>query len=199
MKKVVLSLASSALLLTACQKKEEAKVQEEPAPVESTTPAVSSIQHQLQWIAYKLPEKAGVKGTFSKIDLYTKHLGEASLEAELNHADFNISSATVSSGDPTRDTKLKDFFFAKMLGDIKGSFGEFKDEKVPVTITMNEVTKEVPFTYRKNGDTLVIQGKIDIVKDFSANMAFQSIAEACKDLHQNKTWPDVDIEAKFYK
>ncbi len=38
-----------------------------------------------------------------------------------------------------------------------------------------------------------------MLSDFAANQAYEAIAEACKDLHANKTWTDVAIKVAFTK
>lgn len=191
------------LLMTSCKKNE---VVDDKTTSNTSQDIVSStenkqLKYKLTWTAFKypVPEKTGVKGSFNDIKLESINDKAANLEEALNGAKFSINTESVNSNAADRDAKLKTFFFQRMKGSILGSFGKFENNKVPVKITMNNISKDIPFVYEKSGDTLILKGKIDIIDDFKANNALKSISEICKDLHKNKTWPDVEITSKFYK
>lgn len=199
MKKKLLTLALIGALVVSCGKKEETKVEElYPTEVTAASEQKVNLDYTLEWTAFKTPKKVGVKGTFDKIEL-TDIKEAATLIESLEGAKFTVETPTVNSKDPLRDDKLKAGFFAKMAGNITGSFGTFKDGKVAVSITMNGVTKEKSFTYETTDDTVKINGSIDMIADFTANAAFDSIHELCKDLHEGKTWTDVDIAVEIKK
>ena len=198
MKKSFLALAMVGMLAFSCgQKKEEVKNTE---TVEQTQEKKEvELKKSIEWTAFKTPEKVGVKGTFDDIQLNDYKADATTLEEGLTGANFVIVTSSVSTNDAGRDEKLKMEFFAKMVGNISGYFGQFKDGKVLVNLTMNGLSKEKEFTYVATADSVTITGSIDILSDFTAQDAFDSLHNACKDLHEGKTWSDVDIVVEIKK
>ncbi len=154
----------------------------------------------LTFTAYKLPgeKKAGVKGTFKTINVTGAKESEKAEEV-LSDASFSIPVASLSTNDVERDGKLKEFFFGKLINtsEITGNFGKFEGGKVPVTLKLNDKTVSREFEYQVSGRKLILAGEIDIVKDFSASEALNAINEACKELHEGKTWSDVKLDAEI--
>lgn len=201
MKKSIIALALIGLFAVSCGEKKadnnEANTGETTEQVVESTKA-QELNYTLEWTAFKTPEKVGVKGSFTDIQLMDV-VEAATVVESLKEAKFIVNTATVNTNDEGRDEKLKAEFFGKMIGNINGFFGEFKDGKVLVHLTMNGVTKEKEFTYKEEGDAVQLNGSIDILTDFTANTAFDSLHTACKDLHEGKTWSDVDITATIKK
>lgn len=200
MKKIlILSLAS--LSFIACKQKEnQAQQTETPQPTETAqeNSEKTFIYHprttKLTWTAYKTPEKVGVKGTFDEIEVSNTQQSLIKEEV-LSGATFKINSISVNSGDDSRDDKIKNLFFKSMTStEINGKFGEFNNGIVPITLTMNgkEITKD--FNYTFSDDEIIITGTIDILQDFDISKGFTLLHDACKELHQDKTWTDVSIE-----
>lgn len=202
MKKSVLALALIGALAISCGEKKDTNAVE--GTTEATTeqveaPVQKELSYSMEWTAFKTPNKVGVKGTFSDIKLNEVKADATTLEEALKGANFVVVTSSVSTNDAGRDEKLKGQFFAKMVGNINGFFGEFKDGKVIVNLTMNGISKEKEFAYTVEGDALKLNGSIDIIADFTAQSAFDSLHEACKDLHEGKTWSDVEISAEIKK
>lgn len=201
MKKLMLSVAALALLFAACNSNE--KTTESEATTTDSSANVSTeapkFKYEVTWEAFKTPAKKGVKGGFTDIKLDSIKNDAANFPAVLEGAVFDINGMSVSSGDAIRDNNLKNNFFSKLMGNITGKFGAFKAGKVPVQFTMAGVTKEIILDYQDMGDSLKVKGTIDMLKDFKAETAYKSIAEACKDYHEGKTWTDVNISAKISK
>lgn len=196
MKKTIAVLALLATVFVGC-KKEEKKV-EEPLLEEVELKERAVYSHKLTWTAYKTPDKIGVPGTFDGIELTgTKDTGN--VENDIKEATFKIDTKTVNSKDNLRDGKLIEGFFKLMAGDITGKFIDFKDGKATIEITMNGVSTKKEFTYTVANNVLNIKGTIDIVNDFDATSAFNSIHELCKDLHAGKTFTEVDLEVEISK
>ncbi len=139
----------------------------------------------LQWTAFKTPLKLEVKGTFDKI-AYTP--GKNCLEG----AEVIINKHSVDTNNPGRDKTLDSFFFSKLKGDISAKIQSVGDKTLTVAITLNGVTKDVPFSYEKKGSTITAKGVIDLF-DFSSSEALHSINKACYAKHQGKTWNDVEL------
>ncbi len=139
----------------------------------------------LQWTAFKTPLKLGVKGTFDKI-AYTP--GKNCLKG----AEVIINKHSVDTKNPGRDKTLDSFFFSHLKGDIRAKIKNVGDKTFTVTITLNGVTKDVPFFYEKKGSLISAKGVIDLF-DFSGSKALRSINKACFAKHKGKTWNDVEL------
>lgn len=203
MKKTFLALALIGIFAVSCGQKETKTIedvtitteeQEAPKEVEKEV-----VKHKVVWTAFKTPAKVGVKGSFDEVSLKYAHPDAALVTDALNGATFEIKTTSVNSNDPGRDSKLSGYFFEKMTGNIHGTFHEFKDGKVVTSIFMNGIEKSKELTYELNGNIVVIKGSIDIIADFNAEPAFQSLHEICKDLHEGKSWTDVEFEVTIEK
>jgi len=152
------------------------------------------------WKAFKTPLKKGVGGHFKTVNFASDVKSAKALNTLLVGSTVNIDVASVDSKNPGRDVKLLNAFFKKMAGPhIKAKIISLKRDKdarksgiVMTSVTMNGVTKEVPMRYAFNNGVLSANGVIDLI-DFNASPALQSINKACFDLHQGKTWSDVNI------
>ncbi len=158
----------------------------------------SNLTTALEWTAYKTEAKKAVKGTFTNIDIHQEKTEGSFLET-LEGATVRIEGSSVSSGDPVRDENLKKYFFGQFASDITCHFGKFENGKVESHLTLNgkEISKTISYTASENNVQLNIT--LDIVKDLGLNAAFASISEACKTLHENKTWSEVMISASIKK
>lgn len=199
MKKIVLTMFLAAFILASCGKK-ETKTIVDVDKVEQTSPSseleeeVAAPSYKVVWTAFKTPKKVAVAGSFDHVELQYANPDAQVITDALKEATFAIDTKSVNSNDPGRDSKLSLYFFEKMVDDIHGAFHEFKDGKVNTTITMNGVSVNKELTYEVIGNTIIIKGAIDIIEDFKANDAFQSLHEICKDLHEGKSWSDVAFE-----
>lgn len=195
MKKIALLLFVAGLTFSCTEKKEEKSTEE--VVTEKTTETTynyQSDQTSLTWTAYKMPEKVGVAGTFDSIKV-TGNKASNVAEEVLAGAAFEIDGLSVNSKNEVRDPKLVEFFFKNLVSpSFNGKFGTFNNGTVDVTLNFNDVEKVIPFTYTLVENKLTIKGTIDMIEDFNATKAFDAIHEACKELHNDKTWPDVAIE-----
>ena len=152
------------------------------------------------WKAFKTPLKKGVGGHFKQVNFNSSVKSAKSLDTLLAGSTVKIEVASVDSKNAGRDVKLLEQFFKKMSGpDIKAKILSLKRDKdarktgiVTIAVTMNGVSREVPMRYSFSEGVLNANGVIDLV-DFKATPALQSINKACFDLHQGKTWSDVNI------
>lgn len=195
MKRIALLLYVAGLTFSCTEKKEEKGSKEVTAKkVTQTTYNYKSDQTSLTWTAYKTPQKVGVSGTFNTIKV-TGNKASNNAEEVLAGATFKIDGLSVNSKNKIRDPRLVEFFFKNLVNPtFNGEFGTFNNGIVDVTLNFNEVEKVIPFTYTLVENQLTINGAIDIIKDFNATKSFDAIHEACKELHNGKTWPDVAIE-----
>lgn len=200
MKKSILALALVSMVAISCGDKKSTDTTA-PEAVEQTTeaPKQKELTYSIEWTAFKTPAKVGVKGTFDEVKLSEVNQEAATLAEGLKGAQFSIVTSSASTGDPARDETLRLNFFSKLVGNINGFFGEFKDGKVLVNLTMNGITKEKEFTYEATEAGVKLNGSIDILTDFTAKDAFNALHEACNALHEGKTWSDVEIAVEIKK
>jgi polyisoprenoid-binding protein YceI len=151
------------------------------------------------WKAFKTPMKVGVGGHFTDVSYKGAHQNAKDLQALLSGSSVNISVASVDSNNKGRDEKLLNAFFKQMAGpDISATVRSLKSDSgadtgiVTVAVVMNGVTRDVPMKYSYKDNTLSASGVIDLA-DFKAQAALKSINTACYELHQGKTWSDVEI------
>lgn len=196
MKKSIVALALIATVFVSCKKEETKPVTEDV--LEEVVLEEVAYTNKLEWTAYKTPEKIGVNGTFDTIEVSgLKDTGI--VEQDYTGATFKINTASVSTNDAGRDDKLKTGFFALLAGDINGKFISFENGKAVVELTMNDVTKTKEFTYTVVDNVLKMNGSINIITDFNGSTALNSIHELCKELHMDKTWPDVTLNVEIAK
>jgi len=171
-----------ASLMVACSSSKESETNEVVDEVNDATAYNFDLAKSvLTWTAFKTPDKVGVPGSFNDI--------------KLDGNMFTINARTVNSNNEIRDAKLKTFFFDNLSDSlITGSYGTISNGKIPVTIKMNGIEKTFDFDFIETDTTNVVSGSIDILKDFSGNAALEAISIACKELHLNKTWSDVNLQ-----
>lgn len=150
--------------------------------------------------AFKTPLKLGVGGHFSEVNYNSSVKSATDLNTLVAGSTVTIEVASVDSNNKGRDEKLLNDFFKQMAGpDIKAkiiSLVKDKDARktgvATVSVSMNGVTRNVPMKYSFSNGKLSAEGVIDLL-DFNASKALKAINTACYDLHEGKTWSDVNI------
>jgi polyisoprenoid-binding protein YceI len=171
----------------------------------SADPVVYSIDSNhssLQWTAFKTNDKVPVKGTFKEINIIKSSDGTTAAEA-LEGLEFEIPVSSIFTKDTIRDGKLNKFFFNVMENtlSLKGSFKINGDDKGAMSLTMNGVTKDLPFNYEMSQDTILVSATMDL-NHWQAQSAIESLNQACLVLHTgpdgvSKTWDEVLLNAKI--
>lgn len=198
MKKIAVFTFVIALLATSCKKEEKTETPVEEVKTEEVGGLkIISDSTKVGWTAYKTTEKVAVSGSFKEIELKNIQTGETP-EAILEDASFSIPVSSLFTNNEDRDNKLKTIFFAALKNTemIGGAFN-FRDGKCFLTLTLNDVTKqiEVPYTYENKKFALNSTINLD---DFGGQEAIKAINTACFELHKgadgiSKTWNDVVI------
>lgn len=187
--------------LISCEKGKKTEGTESKEVVTKTY-AIDPEHSTMQWTAYKTTDKIPVKGTFKEIQVVKTTEGTSASDA-LNGMEFEIPVSSIFSNDSIRDPKLKTFFFDVMekTMKLKGSFSVESENEGSILLTMNGVTKGLPFTYSMSQDTLILDAKMDL-NAWEAQNALESINQACLELHTgpdgvSKTWDEVGVSAKI--
>lgn len=202
MKKIISSLLICATIGSLVSCKSEAK-KETPAKPEVKVEKKAAFVLQdadnlINWTAYKTTSKTPVNGQFKKVTITSNGEGNTVKEA-INNAEFSIPVSSIFTKDSSRDFKIKKFFFAVMDKTelLSGKLVLENDSIGYSDLTMNGVTKKLPFKYSINGKNFSLIGVMKIT-DWKAEKALTSLNEACKDLHKgedgvSKTWDEVAI------
>ena len=198
MKNIILFSLAIAISMVSISCKKEAKKPIGPQfSVEEKTVTIN-------WIGYKTTSKIPVKGEFKTLEVTNSKEAPTAIEA-LNGTKFSIPISSIYSGDNERDGKLKQLFFGVMDATLSltGTVNLKDDGTGVVDLSMNGVSKEIPIAYTVNEQMVEFNGTLDIIDDFNAQTAFESISKACSDLHTgpdgvSKTWSEVAIAASVY-
>ena len=198
MKKIILfSLVLSFSMLTVACKKETKKVETSQFSIEPNTVTV-------KWTGYKTTSKIAVNGEFKELQVSNVKEAPTAVEA-MNGTEFSIPVSSIFSGDEERDGKLKELFFGVMDAtvSISGILNLSDDGTGTINLSMNGISKEVPISYIVSGQLVELVGTLDLLNDFKATSALESISKACFELHKgpdgvSKTWSEVTISAVAY-
>lgn len=195
MRKPILLALAIFIVMSACKK----EVKKEPAKFSVVAETIT-----VNWTGYKTTSKIPVKGQFKTVEISNSNEAATAIEA-LNGTTFSLPVSSLASDDDDRDGKLKQLFFGVMDATLSltGSLRLEENGKGFVNLKMNNVSKEIPITYIVSGQLVELNGTLDIVNDFKAQSALESISKACFELHKgpdlvSKTWSDVGIDAAIY-
>lgn len=151
-----------------------------------------------KWTAYKFTTKKGVPGTFDEIAV-TSGDAATSIDELLQSVKFKINTGSINSNAPVRDVKIAEFFFGTMANtsEITGSIKSVVDGKAIISLTINEMTLDVPGTIALSGDTIKLTATVDF-KEFGGEEAVAKLNEVCSELHTGEDgesvfWDVVDI------
>ena len=150
------------------------------------------------WTAYKFTNKTGVNGSFDEIKVEASEDAN-NLEDLLNSVKFVINISSVNSNEVTRDIKIAQFFFGTMesTSEIIGELKDVDGGNVTISLTMNDLTVDVPGTIETSGDTLKLKSTVDF-NEFDAAKALSMLNQVCSEQHTGEDgksifWDVVDI------
>jgi hypothetical protein len=184
--------------LSAC--KSEVKKEESKVVLNETTAAfsVANAKNEINFTAYKTTDKVAVGGQFHKVNVLAGGEGNSVKEA-INNTEFSIPVSSIFTKDTSRDYKIKMFFFGMMDNTklLSGKLLLTDDTNGVAEITMNGVSKNVPFTYTIVAKAFNMKATMDI-NNWNASAALASLNKECVDLHKgadgvSKTWSEVAL------
>lgn len=199
----------SSLALVSCgnsaPKEEENTMETSPAVATICTYSYNSGQTNLTWTAYKFTERAGVAGTFDSLSITAKE-NAAGMQELLKGARFIIPISSINTKNEDRDMKIQKFFFGSMnattelSGIVMDVEGDNESGSLQLMLTMNELEGPVDMRYLLNGDTLIIEGMID-VNAWNGQTGIERLNQECKQLHTGPDgasvlWPEVKLELR---
>lgn len=150
------------------------------------------------WTAYKTTSKIPVSGIFKEVIIDSDHSGITVYKA-IDRLKFSLPISSIFSQSSLRDKKIKNSFFGSMLNTTKisGEISLSKNNLGFVKITMNGISKELPITFKIDGELVVIDAVMDL-NNWESQVALDALSEACEDLHsgpdgETLTWSEVKI------
>lgn len=202
MKKISLLILGLAFVtFTSCKKEEKTETPSETSEVVKGLTIVND-STKVKWTGFKTTDKLAVNGSFTKIELKDVKTGNTPEEV-LEGVAFSIPVSSLFSNDPTgtRDPKLINIFFGTMKNtELLSGILNFRDNELFMTLSMNDVTKQIPLEYTFENNLFSMKTTINI-NDFGGQDALTAISKACFDLHKgpdgvSKTWETVDIKGE---
>jgi polyisoprenoid-binding protein YceI len=152
---------------------------------------------KVKWTGFKTTEKIGVGGSFTQIELKDVKTGNTPEEV-LEGVAFSIPVSSLFTDNEERDGKLKSIFFGTMKNtELLSGILNFRDNKLFITLSMNDVTKQIPSKYSITDNLFSMKTTINI-NDFGGSTALSAISKACYELHKgpdgvSKTWETVNV------
>jgi polyisoprenoid-binding protein YceI len=198
MKKIIVLALTLSVFATSCKKDPKTEVPVEEVKTETSGLQIISDSTKVNWTAFKTTEKTPVGGSFQSIELKDVKVGETP-EAVLESASFSIPVSSLFTNNPDRDSKLKTIFFGALKNtEMIGGTLNFREEKCYMTLTINDVTKQIVAEYTFENKLFTLNSTINL-DEFNAEEAVALLNTACFDLHKgkdgiSKTWNLVDIK-----
>lgn len=159
------------------------------------TYSVDNAQSQVSWTAFKTPKKVGVDGKFTKFQINAK---AAQSELDLiKGATFTIDTTSVNTGNPGRDKTILNSFFKLDQKPITlaGQVISVNEKETKVLFDFNGTKKEITMKNTIADGKITLNATIDMM-EVGLSKSFAAIHEACKALHEGKTWSDVFISVE---
>ncbi|MCB0477333.1 MAG: YceI family protein [Crocinitomicaceae bacterium] len=215
MKKLIFAFIATSFLITSCsseEKKEDKskeKKEENKESAESCTYSISPDNIVVNFTAYKFaePNKTGVNGKFEEITISGNNQNVDPMMAATG-VQFEIPVASVYTGDPARDKKIRESFFGTMMATEKmtGSVRAIEGDQVTIELKMNEITFDVVATQVIDGENITLNAEIN-TDNWNGQDAISALNKVCEANHKSPEggasvlWPDVTlkIEGKLIK
>lgn len=159
---------------------------------------------KLDFTFFGSPDKAYVvtKNTFKsmKSNFPSEKLLNATVDIDAMSIDTsadlnNMKAKWPASMAALRNNNTKNNFFKKFekdAGKVSAKIVKVEDSSLLVAVTMNGVTKEIPFAYKVDGDTLKAEGKVDVLA-FNTSAAWDQFTKVCKGFHHGKSWSEIEL------
>ena len=153
------------------------------------------------WTAYKYEDfdtRVGVSGTFDEVFYNLNNNAEKTIDL-LANANIIINTASVNIDDKegVRTTNVKSAFFAFLEPTITGKVIEYNEKEAVVALSLNGINKQMVFDVTEKDDHLLLKGKIEDLGFFKWDQAFDELNKVCGEFHENKLWPDIDINVRI--
>jgi|APSaa5957512493_1039668.scaffolds.fasta_scaffold16500_2 hypothetical protein len=181
---------------------QEVEAEPEMATQEDCVFGYNPSSTEVLWVAYKYTDKTGVKGVFDSVWVENTSASDDPLKV-LEGATVRITTASINSGDPTRDPKIVESFFGSLQGgeELTGKVlkiqGDNSAGNMTLELAMNGFIAPVEGGYSIQENRFEFKAEIS-TETWAAGEALGELNRVCSDLHksadgQSVLWPDVTI------
>lgn len=198
------SLLLLPLLIWSCTNSENnssASWFEETEISENKEYAIDDFELSIGWTAYKFTDRVGVSGTFEDYILNKENLS-GSVEDILNKLQLSIPTESIATENAIRDFKIRTYFFQVFnTASITATVTNAKEGEGNVKLRMNNISRNTPFTYSHENDTILLFTHLNL-KKWKGEEALAELNKECYELHIgadgiSKLWPNVDVVVKI--
>ena len=187
------------IIIVSCKEK---KTEPSQSKVNQLNYSIDLENTVLNWTAYKTTDKIPVKGVFQEIKIKNNE-ASSTVVGVLDELEFEIPVTSIFSNDSIRDWKLREYFFGIMKNTLKlkGKFHTEENGKGIIDLTMNGISKDLPFTFKVSGNEIIVNATMDL-DSWQAQTAINSLNVVCNDKHKgadgiSKTWNEVALNAQI--
>jgi hypothetical protein len=155
----------------------------------------------IKWTAYKHTDKIPVNGKFEKFEV-TNFTKSSDLKTAITGVKFNILVSSTNTNDKSRDQKIVNSFFKKMVNTdtISGYINTLESNgsgKIYLSMNGENIEKNYSWVMDEKNREIFIKASINVL-DWGAENALNALNEVCLERHTgsdgiNKLWPDVDV------
>jgi hydrogenase maturation factor len=143
-----------------------------------------SFETQVFWTAFKTYQKIGVSGTFDEV----KTVGD-----KFENLKVKINTNSINSGNSGRDfTLVHAFWKVQKVDEISAEILKVEKKSVSVQIEMNGIQKIIKMDLEEDKNKISAKGVIEL-SDFEMLQSLHTINSTCYELHDGKTWSDIEI------
>lgn len=187
------------------QKKEAKELKGNSEEIQKDVYSIVNDSTAIKFTAYKTTDKKPVGGIFKTINIKSKTTG-ATPNDIINGLEFSIPVSSLFTNDATgtRDPKLIEFFFKKMVATefITGAFSLDANDKLSVDLKLNGISTKLDMDYTVVDNSIITLNGVLNLENWDALDALATLNKACEALHTgadgvSKTWNDVAIEASI--
>ena len=179
MNKHLVALASFFITITSLQAK----------PVCSFSADTKAVE--LHWTGYKTKKKLPVSGVIKNVKVKLSNNVDAPFKI-LESSSFEASPANIFSNNAIRDQRLAKILFAGVK-NITGKAGKLSGSKLDYEVSLLSKSVATNIKLQDNGKNITGASLLRLA-DFPMQSSIKNFAEACKELHQGKTWDEVSVK-----
>ncbi|NLR92557.1 YceI family protein [Flammeovirga agarivorans] len=197
----ILLLSAVACSSPSNSSKEETSNKKEVA-TESASYSYDAAATQVAFTAFKTTDKVPVGGKFMQFEATPAEASVSNPIDILNNLKFSIPVSSIETNDKGRNGKIVKYFFGTLASteNISGVIKSVSNGKALVSITMNNITKDVELTAKASDNVVLVKGAIDVA-NWDGIGAIDALNKICYDLHKgadgkSKLWSEVDLVIK---
>jgi len=155
----------------------------------------------IKWTAYKhidFDERVAVSGSFDNIAVERNEYNENVLDI-LADAKVTIftGSVNIDGQEGMRSRNVKNHFFSYFAPAAIAKVISYDEKKAYINLAMNNFEQKIAFDITVEDTYLILNGSITDMNDYGWLAAYNQLELFCGKYHENKVWPDIDIEVRI--